>query len=47
MTVSLLMMFGRFGALIGNMTFPYLLSLGCFPPFILIGSIVGGMISIL
>jgi hypothetical protein len=33
MTVSLLMMFGRLGAVIGNLIFPTLLSLGCFPPF--------------
>ncbi|XP_037029687.1 synaptic vesicle glycoprotein 2C [Bradysia coprophila] len=37
MTISLVMMFGRFGALIGNVVFPYLLQTGCLPPFLLIG----------
>ncbi|KAG5672794.1 hypothetical protein PVAND_002887 [Polypedilum vanderplanki] len=36
MTVSLLMMFGRLGAIIGNLLFPLLLSYGCFPPFSMI-----------
>lgn len=43
MTVSLAMMFGRTGALIGNLLFPYFLSLGCLPPILLIGSSVLGM----
>lgn len=42
MTISLAMMFGRFGALIGNVVFPYLLQTGCLPPFLLIGLIQFG-----
>lgn len=40
--ISLSMMFGRMGALIGNIVFPYLLSLGCLPPFLLVGLIMLG-----
>ncbi|XP_055551438.1 synaptic vesicle glycoprotein 2B-like [Wyeomyia smithii] len=39
MVVSLTMMFGRSGSIIGNLLFPYLMSLGCWPPFLMIGSI--------
>ncbi|KAJ6639914.1 Synaptic vesicle glycoprotein 2A, partial [Pseudolycoriella hygida] len=39
MTISLAMMFGRFGASIGNVIFPYLLQRGCLPPFLLVGFI--------
>lgn len=39
MVVSLTMMFGRTGSIIGNLLFPYLMSLGCWPPFVMIGSI--------
>lgn len=42
MTISLAMMFGRLGALIGNVVFPYLLQTGCLPPFLLIGLIQFG-----
>lgn len=38
MNVSLAMMFGRSGAIIGNLLFPWLMSLGCLPPFIMIGA---------
>jgi hypothetical protein len=38
MMVSLMMMFGRMGGLLGNLFFPIPLSHGCFSPF--------GMISI-
>lgn len=38
MTVSLAMMFGRSGAIIGNLLFPLLLSFGCLPPFAMIGA---------
>ncbi|CAD7093693.1 unnamed protein product [Hermetia illucens] len=37
MIVSLVMMFGRTGALIGNTLFPIFLEWGCLPPFIMIG----------
>ncbi|XP_059618169.1 synaptic vesicle glycoprotein 2A-like [Phlebotomus argentipes] len=40
MTISLSLMFGRIGAMIGNLVFPYLLMLGCLPPFITIGSLL-------
>lgn len=39
MVVSLTMMFGRTGSIIGNVLFPYLMALGCWPPFLMIGSI--------
>ncbi|KAL3279281.1 hypothetical protein HHI36_016789, partial [Cryptolaemus montrouzieri] len=42
MTVSLTMMFGRLGAMGGNLVFPYLLKAGCAPPFLTIGT---GMLS--
>lgn len=38
MAVSITMMFGRIGALVGNLLFPVLLNAGCFGPFIMIGS---------
>uniref|UniRef100_A0A182RT93 MFS domain-containing protein n=1 Tax=Anopheles funestus TaxID=62324 RepID=A0A182RT93_ANOFN len=40
MVVSLTMMFGRTGSIIGNVMFPYLMALGCLPPFVMIGAIV-------
>ncbi|XP_058059675.1 uncharacterized protein LOC131210441 [Anopheles bellator] len=40
MVVSLTMMFGRTGSIIGNVVFPYLMALGCLPPFIMIGASV-------
>lgn len=39
MVVSITMMFGRTGSIIGNLLFPYLVSLGCWPPFLMIGSV--------
>lgn len=39
MVVSLTMMFGRTGSIIGNVLFPHLMALGCWPPFLMIGSI--------
>uniref|UniRef100_A0A182S6T5 Major facilitator superfamily (MFS) profile domain-containing protein n=1 Tax=Anopheles maculatus TaxID=74869 RepID=A0A182S6T5_9DIPT len=42
MVVSLTMMFGRTGSIIGNVVFPYLMALGCLPPFVMIGAIVIG-----
>ncbi|XP_057657183.1 synaptic vesicle glycoprotein 2B-like isoform X2 [Diorhabda carinulata] len=42
MAVSLTMMFGRFGAAIGNLIFPYLLESGCAPPFFSVGSVMIG-----
>uniref|UniRef100_A0A182N761 Major facilitator superfamily (MFS) profile domain-containing protein n=1 Tax=Anopheles dirus TaxID=7168 RepID=A0A182N761_9DIPT len=40
MVVSLTMMCGRTGSIIGNVVFPYLMALGCLPPFVMIGAIV-------
>ncbi|XP_055387750.1 synaptic vesicle glycoprotein 2B-like [Condylostylus longicornis] len=40
MIVSLAMMFGRLGALIGNLLFPIFMTLGCIPPFLLVGSVM-------
>lgn len=40
MTISVAMMFGRMGALAGNVAFPYLLAMGCMPPFFLEGAII-------
>lgn len=40
MTISVAMMFGRMGALVGNVSFPFLLSMGCMPPFFLEGAII-------
>uniref|UniRef100_A0A336JYS3 CSON002395 protein n=1 Tax=Culicoides sonorensis TaxID=179676 RepID=A0A336JYS3_CULSO len=37
MIVSILMMFGRIGAIMGNVLFPYLMETGCFPPFLMVG----------
>lgn len=37
MTVSITMMVGRSGALLGNVLFPYLIDSGCLPPFLFIG----------
>ncbi|XP_023021415.2 synaptic vesicle 2-related protein [Leptinotarsa decemlineata] len=42
MSVSLTMMFGRLGAALGNMGFPYLLESGCAPPFFSVGSVMIG-----
>lgn len=33
-------MFGRMGALIGNILFPYLLAVGCLAPFMMVGIIM-------
>ncbi|KAM7361962.1 uncharacterized protein ACRADG_012823 [Cochliomyia hominivorax] len=40
MVVILVMTFGRCGSLLGNILFPYFISLGCVPPFVLIGSVM-------
>lgn len=45
MTVSLSMMFGRIGAMLGNVVFPVLLESGCLPPFLLVGGATIGKIS--
>lgn len=42
MNVSMAMMFGRLGAIIGNLLFPLLLSLGCLPAFSMIGGFALG-----
>lgn len=39
MTVSIIMMLGRLGAMSGNLIFPPLLTLGCLPPFAMIGGV--------
>lgn len=38
MIVSLSMMFGRTGSLVGNIFFPALMNLGCVPPFLMISA---------
>lgn len=38
MAVSLTMMMGRIGAVIGNLLFPVLFDLSCLGPFIMIGA---------
>ncbi|KAL3280315.1 hypothetical protein HHI36_017804 [Cryptolaemus montrouzieri] len=40
MTVSLSMMTGRAAGMIGNLVFPYLLKMGCGPPFFSIASLI-------
>lgn len=45
--VSLTMSFGRLGATIGNLVFPYLLGLGCAPPFFSIGSVMIGKLPLI
>ncbi|KAF2881074.1 hypothetical protein ILUMI_25095 [Ignelater luminosus] len=42
MTVALTMMFGRTGAMIGNLIFPLLLTAGCLPPFLMVGCLAIG-----
>jgi hypothetical protein len=39
------MVLGRVAAMIGNVIFPLLLEAGCAPPFIVVGSLLIGMIS--
>ncbi|KAI4457404.1 synaptic vesicle glycoprotein 2 [Holotrichia oblita] len=38
--VSITLMIGRSGAMVGNVVFPYLLAAGCLPPFVMVGSIL-------
>lgn len=38
MAVSITMMMGRIGAVVGNLLFPILFDLSCLGPFIMIGS---------
>jgi VNT family MFS transporter (synaptic vesicle glycoprotein 2) len=45
MTVSLTMMTGRSGAMMGNLIFPTLLQLGCAPPFFTVGAVIIGKIT--
>jgi VNT family MFS transporter (synaptic vesicle glycoprotein 2) len=45
MTVSLTMMTGRSGAMLGNLIFPTLLQLGCAPPFFAVGAVIIGKIA--
>ncbi|XP_063701896.1 synaptic vesicle glycoprotein 2B [Culicoides brevitarsis] len=49
MIVSILMMFGRIGALLGNVMFPKLMETGCLPPFLMVGgtAIVCGVVCFL
>lgn len=42
MTVSLLMMCGRFGALFGNLLFPIFMEIDCVLPFLLVGGTTFG-----
>ncbi|XP_072389101.1 synaptic vesicle glycoprotein 2B-like [Diabrotica undecimpunctata] len=48
-TISLVMACARLGALTGNIGFPILVSLGCAPPFFVVGSIMaaGSLLSLL
>lgn len=46
MVVSLLMMIGRTGSLFGNLLFPWLLSLGCLPPFLTLAGILLGELNV-
>lgn len=39
MVISISFMLGRSGAILGNMMFPLLLSMGCLPPFLLVGGV--------
>ncbi|CAH1373070.1 unnamed protein product [Tenebrio molitor] len=41
-TISLAMMLGRIGAMIGNLVFPFLLQTGCAPPFLSVGLVILG-----
>lgn len=43
MAVSITMMMGRIGAVIGNLLFPVLFNLSCLGPFIMIGSACFGI----
>lgn len=47
MAVSLTMMVGRVGAVIGNLLFPVLFSLSCLGPFFMIGTASLGKLSII
>lgn len=40
MTVSITMMVGRSGAMLGNLVFPALLQMGCAPPFFSVGAVI-------
>ncbi|XP_037826054.1 synaptic vesicle glycoprotein 2B-like isoform X2 [Lucilia sericata] len=40
MVIIMVMTFGRCGSLLGNILFPYFISLGCIPPFLLIGGVM-------
>ncbi|XP_053949592.1 synaptic vesicle glycoprotein 2B-like isoform X2 [Anastrepha ludens] len=40
MIVSLAMMFGRIGSILGNILFPIFMSLGCIPPFIMLAFVM-------
>ncbi|XP_058984032.1 synaptic vesicle glycoprotein 2B [Musca domestica] len=40
MIVAIAMMFGRLGALSGNLMFPVLVEIGCVPPFIMVGVVL-------
>ncbi|GLV44909.1 uncharacterized protein CBL_14519 [Carabus blaptoides fortunei] len=42
MVISMTMIFGRIGAMTGNILFPALLEVSCLPPFLLIGGITIG-----
>ncbi|XP_065354562.1 synaptic vesicle glycoprotein 2B-like isoform X2 [Calliphora vicina] len=40
MVIIMVMTFGRCGSLLGNILFPYFISMGCIPPFLLIGGVM-------
>lgn len=47
MAVSITMVFGRLGAVVGNLLFPVLFALGCLGPFIMIGAACLGKLFLL
>ncbi|XP_061392160.1 putative metabolite transport protein YyaJ [Musca vetustissima] len=38
--VSMAMMLGRIGSILGNVLFPIFMSLGCIPPFVMVGAVL-------
>ena len=44
LVVAIAMMFGRLGALSGNMLFPVFMEMGCIQPFLMVGGVLLGKI---
>lgn len=40
MIVSLLMVFGRFGSIAGNVLFPIFMTFGCIPPIAMVATVM-------